>query len=332
MNLAALYSELGNVTDAKVRRTKACLLLEQLVSDRPYDHGQRVELARCYFQSAIKDRAANQIADAEAALQKAIPIFEAIAKRNQSTPEQTQELASAMNELGILYFHSQRFAEAEPLYRKTITLREQLAAKRPGTMVHAVEVGGSYCNMGHLTALGMKEAQNALEWYQKSISTLTPLLENDSRGTARRFLVNAHEGRAESYRMLKQYGEAAHDFDRVTSLDPNRTTTRIRRNLMWAKSGEHLKAAADTELLVEKASAEMLIDLAGIWAQSSTTVKGDIADRYALRGVRSIREGIGKGYQNVNRLNTDSELEPLRSRTDFNVLLEALKSKPSVDR
>jgi tetratricopeptide (TPR) repeat protein len=265
----------ANAEEANAAFARTQAILEQLVLEGPSDTFCRRDLAQHYMEQAKRHKSQSQNDQAEAAFQKALPIYEALAGP-RATAAEIRVYGMALNELGIFYFHLDRYDETQPLYEKALKLREKLAAQNKNDAVYAVDLGGSYCNLGHLFQIGRKDTEEALKWYEKSVQTLQPLAAKNP--TAKRYLFNAYQGRAESLFKLSRYAEAARDFDLGVGLgiEPGAVELRWRRALAWASAGEHAKAAKEAEeLAAGKLSPKMLVDLAEIWSRAAEAAKSD---------------------------------------------------------
>ena len=67
----------------------------------------------------------------------------------------------------------------------------------PETSNIRVSLGSTYCNFGHLVALGQGRPADSLTWFDQAMRTLQPVVERDPRmAVPRQILRNAHAGRA----------------------------------------------------------------------------------------------------------------------------------------
>src|SRR5947209_578658 len=85
-----------------------------------------------------------------------------------SRPRNRQRLGLVFNELGIMLFEGPRPATAEEPYAHALAIREKLATDFPQNLSYRLDVGGSYCNMGHLLAIAGQAPAEALPFYGKS--------------------------------------------------------------------------------------------------------------------------------------------------------------------
>jgi tetratricopeptide (TPR) repeat protein len=252
-------------------------------------------------------------------------------------PRYRKDLANSHNSLGSLLRDLGQRSEAETAYRAALRIQEQLAADFPLVPQYRIGLGLSFCNYGILLSEAGKQ-EPALEWYAKAIVTLTPVLEKDPRVVvAREFLRNSHWGRAETLYRLQRPAEAVRDWDRAIELDTGsqRNSLRLQRALSLVRGAEPARAVAEANDLAaaKEASDAVLYDGARVCSLASAerTADANMKDQYALQAVAFLRQAQAKGYfkdpARVEHLKKDTDLEPLRSRADYQQLLAELEGK-----
>ncbi|MFN0128916.1 MAG: hypothetical protein ACKV19_19770 [Verrucomicrobiales bacterium] len=88
----------------------------------------------------------------------------------------------------------------------------------------------------------------------------------------------------------------------------------------------HTEALAEVDSLGDSLVAEpganeqALYSAACIYAVASTTAEADAA-KYAARAVDLLRRAVEKGYRDAAQLQTDEDIDALRSRDDFKGLI-----------
>jgi tetratricopeptide (TPR) repeat protein len=75
-------------------------------------------------------------------------------------------------------------------------------------------------------------------------------------------------------------------------------------------------------------SAGTLYDSCCIFSLASAATKDDtkLSDQYATRALELLREAVAKGYKKIAHMKQDKDLDPLRSRDDFQKLLAQLEA------
>src|SRR5262249_39485003 len=146
------------------------------------------------------------------------------------------------------------------------------AANSPTVLDYAVDLGGTYCHLGHLK-FRTSQFEATLELYAQAIHTLTAVLAKDQRlATAREFLRYAHLGRADALTRLGRYAEAIQDCDR---------------------------AVAEADSLAQgKDAGPTLYDAACVYAKASAALKDnrERAERHALKAIVLLDRAQAAGY------------------------------------
>jgi hypothetical protein len=179
------------------------------------------------------------------------------------------------------------------------------------------------------------KAETSVEYFDKSIALLEPLVKHDPRlATERRFLRNAHLGRALALVELARHADAVKDWDRALELNSvpgDEPELRASRAQSLARAGGHVNAVAEANALAaaKEVTGDTLYDLACVCALASTAVKDNaqLQDQYAARAVELLRQAVAKGYKDIDHLKKDDDLKPLRQREDFRKLMEELEEK-----
>jgi hypothetical protein len=160
----------------------------------------------------------------------------------------------------------------------------------------------------------------------------------------RTFLRNTHWNRAVALLALDHPADALKDWDRALELerkDEDQTTLRMSRALTLTHLGKYEEAVSVAEELAgppERASIT-IYPAACVFSRASAAVGLDtkrtaadrrqLAEQYAARAVALLRRSQSQGYfkepANLATLKQDKDLDPLRSRDDFQKLLRELQ-------
>src|SRR5262249_37472672 len=144
---------------------------------------------------------------------------------------------------------------------------------------YAVSVGGTQCNLGHVTA-DNRQYEAALSWYGQAIATLNLVLsKHPLRSTARQFLRNTYEGRSYTLTKLRRYSEALEDCVHALEFDNGQHQHQIQlyRAATLARLKQHTRAAAVANALAgaKDASAGNVYDAACVFALSAAATSDD---------------------------------------------------------
>jgi tetratricopeptide (TPR) repeat protein len=264
-------------------------------------------------------------AEAEAEYRAALALDEKLAAEFPALPAYQSDLALNHNNLGMALRALKRPAEAAAEFREALAVRQKLAADHPDVLQYAVDEGYTCWSLANLVR--DTGAAAALEWYDRAIARLAPVVARQPRlARAREYLRDSHKGRAEALVQLRRFPEALGDYDRALELDngSERSRLRMRRAAAVAQAGDPTRAAAEVEAAAaaDGVPAAALADGACALALAA---KGDpaAADRHAAAAVALLRRAVAQGYDGA-RLDSDPALDPLRRRADFQALVAPL--------
>jgi tetratricopeptide (TPR) repeat protein len=329
-NQGVLLAMQGRWTEAEATIRAALSVQERLATEQPGVPEYRRELARSQTNLGNLLAGLGRKPEAEAAYRAAVTIYEPLTKEFPETPDYRNELAAGHNNLGYLLAVQSRWADAETAYRAALAVREKLAADFPGAPAYAVDLGGTCCNLGDLLR-ERGDPQAALPLFARAIDVLGPIHARTPRNvTARQFLRNTYWGRAVALGKLGRHADAVTDWDRAIDLSDagGQPGLRLLRADCRVRAGDIAGATAEADKLAadKDASADTLYGAACIHALSAAAVKADV-DRHASRAVALLRQAIERGYADVAHLRADTDLEALRGREDFKVLVAGLGAK-----
>jgi tetratricopeptide (TPR) repeat protein len=338
VNLGALLHARRQAEDAENAWQKALELLapdavQQLTGGSSLPAKYQQIRAQSLNNLGIVYREGHRAADAEQVYREALAIKQKLADTFPSVPRYRQELARSFNNLGIFLAVLQRSDEAQAAYQKAVGIYERLAADFHSAPVYAIELAGTYTNLGRLMG-DSGQLEQSLPWLTKSIEVLDAAFRQDPRlAKARESLLVAHWARAMTLSGLERFPQAADDWGRAIELDDGRyfTALRLKRASTLLNLKDHARATADAQAVAasSKATGQDLCDAACIYALSARLARedGPLAESYAGNALRLLQQAVTKGYKDLTRVKTDSDLDALRSRPDFQALLRSLEEK-----
>jgi serine/threonine-protein kinase len=345
--LAQLHANARRWDRAESAHREALALQEKLVGKRPTNPGDRESLAATLNDLGLLYNNTDRPTEAEAALRRALALRERLAAEQPANLTSQQNLSYSLWQLGEVYKTGGRWAEAEAAHRKALVIREKLATTQPGNAPILVFLAWSQNSLG-LLALTTGKPEVAVEWFARPAVTLGPVLKKEARHRfARRALCVAHWGRANALARVGRPAESVKDFDRALELDegPFRIQLLLGRASATAMAGDHAGAlaVAGEQLKKSPANSTVLHNAAYVYTSASGAVARDThlsevertrrAEQYASEAVallvKARATGALKTAEALFTLKSDHLLDPLRSRTDFKVLLADLeKSAP----
>jgi serine/threonine-protein kinase len=272
---------------------------------------------------------------AEAAHRSALAIRKKLADDYANVPEFREDLAASHNNLGLVLADLDRVTGqdgADSAHRAALAIYEDLAAGAPEVASYAVGLGGTYGHLGDL--VNTTRPQEALAWYGRALGTLEPIVARDPRLIlARAYLASAYHGRAETLDRLGRQPEAARDWDKALSfIDPKEKAAlelAHAQSLLQANDAAGALRMAERAVDAAKADVHALYAAARFWAQASVKLPGEAQERSARRAVDLLRQAVSKGYRDLDRLEKESDLDPLRRRQEFTKLLQDVRKAGS---
>jgi tetratricopeptide (TPR) repeat protein len=229
--------------------------------------------------------------------------------------------------MGALLAEQGEWAAARVEFEAAIDLKQKLADQFPAVPAYRADLGTALLNLGNLVREGGDPAAS-LAWFDRAFAHLAPVCDWDPQYVvARLALRGCHMGRAQAYHRLRKYRNALPDWDRAVELSPlpEKLTLRASRANSQVQAGQVAEAVAQvTELTtVSDWTASQWYEFACVYAVAS----GKVADKkpeYADRAMELLQKAVKAGYKDADHMAKDSDLDPLRTRPDFQSLLESL--------
>jgi tetratricopeptide (TPR) repeat protein len=329
-NLGHLLRNIGRQKEAEQSYNKALVLRKQLVADFPTRPEFRDELAGSHINLGILLHATGRLTEAEQNYNSALALYKPLVADFLTQPQFRHHLSVSYLNLGNLLRDTGRQKEAEQNYSAALTLYKQLAADFPTVSDYQIELSASCCNFGHLLR-DTGKLQESLTWFSDAITRLHPVLERQPKHpTARQFLRKSYGARAMSYDRLGQFAQAVADWDRVVELSPENEQRFNRQNRAKARvrAGQVAEAVAEVAELTKLSgwNAVQQYSFAGICAVAASK-DADKKTEYADRAMELLRQAVKAGYKDAARMKQDTDLDPLRGRDDFKMLLVELEKK-----
>jgi serine/threonine-protein kinase len=346
-NLATLLVDTGRLKEAEAAHRAALAIYKELVASSPGGRDYRFELAASHHNLASVLQDAGRPEDAEAGYRAALALYKQLAAEFPGRPDYRFQLAGTHTNLGSLLYHTSRHKPAEAAYLAGLALQERLVADFPNRPDYRLWLARSHNNLGTLFAeTGRpKEAEAAyraaLALYRKLAAHFprVPDYHNELAVTLNNLADEAnHQGK---YLLACRQIEEAEHHCRVArqanSRHPlYRTAFSVNRyRLAEARLGlgeHHAAAAANDEMLRIGADpvndlydgASMLSRCAGL-AEKDTKLppakRREVARGYGDRAMALLHRAVAKGYNDLQHIKQDKDLDALRARPEFQKLL-----------
>lgn len=311
-DLAQLERFEGHLNRARIAWTESLQILTDLVNKNPQSTMDKIALATAKFglgRIFIADR--SNTVHGISLLNQGIELREKIIDENPERTDQVHQLALELSELAALYQGTGDHEPAQKAERRSLTLFEQLDRRFPKTADFQTNLYLSYDRMSRISN-SQGDTKGALEWSERARVLLEQLVKYSPRTSQYQidlarcysFLGRLYQHEADHSKALEMFQHAVDMLESCTKLH----------------AGNHY------ELAVNLSHCIMLIGNTPDFDPSEHESKlspGDRARRqvYGTRAVAALRQAIKEGFANVEVYQTDTELDPLRDRPDFQRLV-----------
>jgi tetratricopeptide (TPR) repeat protein len=336
-NLGVLYTGIREWDRGEESLQKALRIRERLALDHPHLPDFKRSVAESYF--GLGNLYLNcHPSLAVSSYDKAIGILRPLVKDFPTSPDFRDLLAQSLISLGLTA--SSDLNKAEVALQEAQDLLQGLVRNNPHSVHYQTHLAAAYADRGKvLKDAGRAEA--SLEWYARAINIFESLRRQQPENHGIRLnLLQPYGGRAQANTALKRYPEAIRDWDQVVDLADNqdRDRYRVAQLDVVRQAGDYARAAAEGNQLADRPTAtwETIFNAACLSSLASHAVHRDSkwppaeraarADAYALQAMKLLakcrataRKDHAKEFQESIR--TDKDLDPLRSRQDFQKLL-----------
>ena len=308
--------------------------------DNPEPQARRA-IGRAYFGLGHSNWMLGSPPQAEAHFRRAIGVQEQLLADFPNEVDYRIDLATTLLQLS----YQQQGAEYAITHAKVVALVEALPPEHP-------RLG----NMGAIVAQKLTQEgrlREALPWLDRHIGTFEAQ-EHDNPSSdiqcqIRRVLVSLYWTRAMLLRALGKHHQALNTWDRLLALGDVPGTSfsyasgRLQRALTLADLGDFAQALQDVDQAVgPTADGDSLVRAAAVCSQAaarahedasrSTSEQASLEDQCGARAVALLRRAQAAGCfakpDQLNKLKTDPDFTPLRSRDDFQRLLTEAAAKP----
>jgi serine/threonine-protein kinase len=350
--VGSLQRDTGDTSGALASCKEARRLTEDLEATAGSDMRVQAVLGQAHHLMGRLLRQTATQAEALAEFERALTIRQKLANSHPDLLRPQSELAQTYFEFGDMLRLTGRPAEALEAVERALAIRQKLADAHPGLLQCQSDLAQSYRVLGsflHLTG----RSNEALAALRTSLEIRRRLVEANPNVTEFEFqLARCHDFVGWIYRQTGKPAEALAAFERAITIlsrlaNDHPTVIEFPRILavcyghtggIHSEAGRPLEAAAAVRRavsLLEQLPALEPIDrhnlacghaqLASIAALpgSGMTAAEGLAE--AERAMQWLHGAVAAGYRNVAVMQRDHDLDPLRSRPDFQLLMMDLE-------
>jgi serine/threonine-protein kinase len=301
-NIAIVLIDTGRPSEAMASHERALAILQKLVDAHPAVTEFQSDLARNYNNIGRLLLSTGRLAEALTAYEKALAIRQKLADANPTVIQFQSDLAQSHDDTGDPLLQTGRPAEALTAYEKALAIRQKLADANPTVIQFQSDLAWSYFWFGSLMlqtgqpALALAAQEKALAIRQKLAQahpTVTSFRFNLAYSLARVGSLKQKAGRVtEAADLVDQFHQVVATLERLPTLLPDN---------LYDLACYHALLADAAEPRADVATAE--------------------GQTQAERAMHWLRRAVAAGYLNLPHMRTDTDLDPLRSRADFQLLM-----------
>lgn len=272
-----------------------------------------------------------RVGEAEKVRRQAVTLAERLTALEPNQPRWQALLAMTSMRLASSFLAQNRQSEAEPLLKRVGDLPEQLMRSHPDIVEFRVQYAVSLLNQGDRHSYTSNRPDLALESYGKAITQFRAILSQVPKEVnASRYLWQTYRQRATAHRKLDQNMEALADVEAALALPEAASAEqqlKADRAILLARVKNFSDAQQVAEVLVEEkpSNPHVLMYLAGTYARLADvkSFPDKLRTAHADQAVALLRQAIAAGYANFDWLAKTSDFVAVRSRPDFQALLQA---------
>jgi serine/threonine-protein kinase len=350
-----LLDATGHFKEAEAVYRQALDIQQVLVATFPKVPDYRDDLGNTH--NSLGNLLSDHLGQMEAALtayQEAVTLRRALATEHPDVTDYRLRLGTSLNNLGAHLGDMKRPDESEAAYREALGIQRKLVDQFPDNPEFQVELARTLANLGNrLSKAG--RPQEALASYLEGVSLRRAVVNrNPDLPLARAELADNLIKLAKWQMDQRAWNESRPLLEEArphlaAALLANPTNPEFREwerdylqaRVQWALGVGDPEAAALGAAELARSTVDppndtynaacslcSCVPLARHEVRLPPLWREVLAQVYAARAMGLLEEAVAKGYKDVENLQKDADLEPLRKRPDFARLVQALKEQP----
>ena len=314
---AEIHERRGRPKDADKLLRQAILLQEELGWENAHDLEARLALASDYaFMARLDARGKAGRRGSRAALERAVEVLSEApeAASAEPPPRLAFETAGRLVDLANVERIDDALRDAAGHADRAVALLEALTARRPADLAYQEELAAAYNVVAELRR-NAGALDPALEAARKAQRLLDRLIrEKPGRSSYVIALATTHQLIGRALAQSGEYADALESFQRAVDL---------------LEGQAELDAASHYNLASTLSLALSLIGARDGSPPPDDVEKLGVGDKlrrklYADRAMIALGQAVAKGFNDIEVYRTDSALDPLRPREDFQKLFADL--------
>jgi serine/threonine-protein kinase len=307
-----LLFRLGQPIEAKVALERGAEILRRMVEDNPTEIDIRAELGSTYMSLGYLLSQTGVLTEAMAAYEKARAIYKDLADANPTVIRFREPLARTLVNTGWILSKQGKPAEAMAEYERSAAIYRELADGNPTVTWFQEQLASDLRLIGEILSRQGKLTE-AMASFERAMAIHQRLAEvKPDVPTLRRNLASISSMIGITQRRGGRAAEAAKSFRRAIA-----TMERL---------------PAESPVWVYDLACYHAL-LAGLASDAGSGLSEAEGRAEADRAMEALRRAVASGYRNLAHMRTDTDLDSLQPRPDFQLLLMdlAFPSEPLAD-
>jgi serine/threonine-protein kinase len=316
--------------------------LKGLIAKYPENAAYRLHLFNVYIHNGSAWNELGRLDDADAIYRAALEVLEKLDLGKEAIRNDVVTLLGNLDMQRKAWTARSKWGHAETAAQQYVLVAEKLAAADPVNKDHSMQRGWGYLHLGMILQRREKR-EAALKVLSQGASVVEPLAAMaKAMDSSRLMLRDILLTRAQVLMDLKRYEAAVPDLDRAVELaEPRSDGYRRLRAFCMARARQHTRAVGEADELAKKypRDGRLLYDAACVHSLASTAAGKDdkltederktLGAKYAARAVVLLKDAVTMGFKDVDQIKKDADLDAVRSRDDFQILLRSLEKSDS---
>ena len=357
--LALAHNDLGNALSFWLGRNSEALpayqraadIFERLAIDHPDIAEYQSGLARARYDMGKILTDSGRVPEGLKLLEQALPVQERMVRDHPDVAAFQDTLGHVQIFIGTLRVHLGHPAEAMEGFRQSVAVYERLVRDHPTVTEYQLSQSGAQQSVGWLLMRVGRHAE-ALPWLRKALSARERLTrENPTVTDFPRKLAQSHRTIGDALREMGHLPDALPELQQALAIND-----RLARE--FPAVGIYQSEAAESHIIIASLLNQMrrypesrreYQRAVGLFEKISNPYRDDFynlgcaharlatssdpigrvptpeeeseARAHADQAIATLRRAVAVGYRDITSLRADPDLDPLRSRLDFRLLL-----------
>jgi eukaryotic-like serine/threonine-protein kinase len=340
----------GDLTGALASFTQARGLLESLVRSNPDHSSATAAVSKCLHGIARAQYHSGHPAEALAVHQQALALRQSLADSNPGVTEYQSDLARSYHDIGEIHRASGRATDALAAYERARAINQKLSDADPSATQIQSDLAQSHIDVGYMHqetehfALALASLEQARTIVQQ-LADLNPAVSRFAGMLAQSYqaIGSIQDKTGSPVEAMASYDRARTILQKLADANPTLTIFQNRLAMSYSylglarqRAGRPAEAAAELQKAVAimerlsnlQPSAYDLYNLAcfrsllsGVAVEPGSGLTDVDVRRLGEQAVATLRRAVAAGLEDVAFMRKDADLDPLRSRPDFQILL-----------